>query len=139
MLNYWYICLPQIASYKDNLIELICIHIIERVYVQKSHTPASILHKSIAGRYRPVSYHDGPIKARYRFMKNAYWVTDYLYLSRVVRKCTLDLCSQLRLKSACAFPMSDQGIRWPQEDVLHPLLAEMRPVKILIRLRECAG
>ena len=30
--------------------------------------PASILHKSIAGRYRPVSYPDGPITARYRFM-----------------------------------------------------------------------
>ena len=30
--------------------------------------PASILHKSIAGHYRPVSYPDGPIMARYRFM-----------------------------------------------------------------------
>ena len=30
----------------------------------------SILYKPIAGRYRPVSY---PIKARYRFIKNAYW------------------------------------------------------------------
>ena len=36
-------------------------------------TPASILYKSIAGRYRPVSYPDGPITARYRFIKNAYW------------------------------------------------------------------
>ena len=33
-----------------------------------SGSPASILHKSIAGRYRPVSYPDGPITARYRFM-----------------------------------------------------------------------
>ena len=32
------------------------------------HGPASILHKSIAGRYRPVSYPDGPTTARYRFM-----------------------------------------------------------------------
>ena len=32
------------------------------------HLQASILHKSIAGRYRPVSYPDGPITARYRFM-----------------------------------------------------------------------
>ena len=31
--------------------------------------PASILYKSIAGRYRPVSYPDGPITARYRFIK----------------------------------------------------------------------
>ena len=36
--------------------------------------PASILYKSIAGRYRPVSYPDGPVTARYRFIKNAYWV-----------------------------------------------------------------
>ena len=36
--------------------------------------PASILYESIAGRYRPVSYPDGPISARYRFIKNAYWV-----------------------------------------------------------------
>ena len=31
--------------------------------------PTSILYKSIAGRYRPVSYP----AARYRFIKNAYW------------------------------------------------------------------
>ena len=36
-------------------------------------SPASILYKSIAGRYRPVSYPNGPITARYRFIKNAYW------------------------------------------------------------------
>ena len=30
--------------------------------------PASFLYKSTAGRYRPVSYPDGPITARYRFM-----------------------------------------------------------------------
>ena len=35
--------------------------------------PASILYKSTAGRYRPVSYPDGPITARCRFIKNAYW------------------------------------------------------------------
>ena len=34
---------------------------------------ASILYKSIAGRYRPVSYPDGPITAHYRFIKNAFW------------------------------------------------------------------
>ena len=38
-----------------------------------TNTPASILYKSIAGRYRPVSYPDGPITARYIFIKNAYW------------------------------------------------------------------
>ena len=35
------------------------------------HSPVSILHKSIAGRYRPVRVADGPITARYRFIKNA--------------------------------------------------------------------
>ena len=35
--------------------------------------PASILYKSIAGRYRPVRVADGPITARYRFIKNASW------------------------------------------------------------------
>ena len=37
-------------------------------------SPASILYNSTAGRYRLVSYPDGPITARYRFIKNAYWV-----------------------------------------------------------------
>ena len=35
--------------------------------------PASTVYKSIAGRYRPVSYPDGPITARYRFINNASW------------------------------------------------------------------
>ena len=30
--------------------------------------PASILRKSTSGRHRPVSYPDGPMTARYRFM-----------------------------------------------------------------------
>ena len=33
--------------------------------------PVSILYKSIAGRYRPVRVADGPITARYGFIKNA--------------------------------------------------------------------
>ena len=36
--------------------------------------PVSILYKSISGRYRPVRVADGPITARYRFIKNASWV-----------------------------------------------------------------
>ena len=36
--------------------------------------PVSILYKSIAGHYRPVRVADGPITARYRFIKNANWV-----------------------------------------------------------------
>ena len=36
--------------------------------------PVSILYKSIVGRYRPVRVGDGPVMARYRFIKNASWV-----------------------------------------------------------------
>ena len=46
--------------------------------------PASILYKSIAGRYRPVSYPDGPITARCRFIKNAYW--DMFYVVNIYVK-----------------------------------------------------
>ena len=38
------------------------------------HYPVSILCKHIASRYRPVRVADGPITARYRFIKNASWV-----------------------------------------------------------------
>ena len=37
------------------------------------YIPASIIYKSIAVRYPPVSYPDGPITDRYRFLKNASW------------------------------------------------------------------
>ena len=36
--------------------------------------PSKHSYKSPAGRYRPVSYPDGPMTARCRFIKNAYWV-----------------------------------------------------------------
>ena len=36
-------------------------------------SPVSILHKSIAGRYRSFRVADGPITACYRFMSNASW------------------------------------------------------------------
>ena len=39
--------------------------------------PESIIQKSIAGRYRPVRVADGPITARYGFIKNATWVNDH--------------------------------------------------------------
>ena len=39
--------------------------------------PASILYKSTVGRYRPVSYPDGPITAHCRFIKNGYWVHSF--------------------------------------------------------------
>ena len=43
-------------------------------------TPASILYKSIAGRYRPVRVADGPRTARYRFIKNGYWNIWYAFV-----------------------------------------------------------
>ena len=48
-------------------------------------------------------------------------------------------CAHRRLKSACAFAQSDHSLRCSLEDFLNPCLSKMRPVKILIRLRECAG
>ena len=40
-------------------------------YQLNEYISVSILHKSIAVRYRPVRVADGPITARYRFMYNA--------------------------------------------------------------------
>ena len=37
-------------------------------HLTQNFIPVSILHKSTAGRYRPVRVADGPITARYRFM-----------------------------------------------------------------------
>ena len=45
------------------------------------YIPASILYKSTAGRYRPVSYPDGPITVSCRFIKNAYWDITEKYFS----------------------------------------------------------
>ena len=66
-------------------------------------TPVSILYKSIAGRYRPVRVADGPITARYRFIKNASWdmikipVLNYcvIALVHIGFKSTYDLMSPL--------------------------------------------
>ena len=46
-----------------------------RDHQAKNAYPVSILYKSIAGRYRPVRVADGPITVRYRFIKNASWVS----------------------------------------------------------------
>ena len=40
---------------------------------EETNNPVSILYKSTAGRYRSIRVADGPITARYRFIKNAYW------------------------------------------------------------------
>ena len=46
------------------------------VNVYSGLNPASIMHKSIADRYRPVSYPDGPISARYRVCRMLTWKID---------------------------------------------------------------
>ena len=61
------------------------------------------------------------------------------YINRNVRNVPSDIRAQRRFKSACASVQSDQSLRCPHEETLHPWLSKMRPVKILIRLRECAG
>ena len=51
---------------------------------------------------------------------------------------TCDMCGQRKLNSAytCAVRSKFSLSAW---ETLHPWLSEMRPVKVLIRLRECAG
>ena len=49
-------------------------------HLDNNSNPVSILYKSIAGRYRPVRVADGPITARYRFIKNAKWKIPTSYL-----------------------------------------------------------
>ena len=51
----------------------------------------------------------------------------------------LDIYTLVRLKLTCAFAQCDQSLHCPHEETLHPWLFKMRPVTILIRLRECAG
>ena len=50
-----------------------------------------------------------------------------------------DMCAQGRLRSDCTFAQSDLSLYWAHEETMHPLLSNMSPVKILIRLRKCAG
>ena len=48
-------------------------------------------------------------------------------------------CAPNEDESACTSAQSYQSFRCPHEEILHPKLSKMHPVKILIRLRECAG
>ena len=48
-------------------------------FIEMKNHPVSILYKSIASRYRPVSYPDGPITARCRFIKNASWAFTTIF------------------------------------------------------------
>ena len=69
--------------------------------------PTSILYWSTAGRYRPVSYTDGPITARCRFIKNAY--TDQHAHPRelhVLNQCLLILQVDSECPDQAAIPRS---------------------------------
>ena len=57
--------------------------------------PVCILHKSIAGRYRPVRVADGSITARCRFIKNASWDT----LSDILGWCIFKVSSAVNMIS----------------------------------------
>ena len=43
-----------------------------------------------------------------------------------------DICAKRRLKLACSSAQSDQNIRCPHDDTLHPWLSKMRPRRILM-------
>ena len=63
-------------KYYQLVVCLICTELAQKGIKIKTivtRAPVSILYKSIAGRYRTVSYPDGPITDRYRFIKNASW------------------------------------------------------------------
>ena len=61
------------------------------------------------------------------------------YKSHNVIKIPSDMFAQRRLKKACASAHSDQSLCCPHVETLHPWLSKMRPIKILVRLHECAG
>ena len=51
----------------------------DEVRTQATNSPVSILNKSKAGCYRPVRVADGPITARYIFIKNACWEDHFAH------------------------------------------------------------
>ena len=55
-----------------------------RKHVLLQRNLVSILYKSIAGRYRPVRVADGPITARYRFIKNTSWESPWNYQKKAI-------------------------------------------------------
>ena len=70
--------------------------------------PATILYKSIARRYRPVSYPDGPITARYRFIKNADWVAALIFIT--LRLCVFHCAGVLMKLRATMQPLCRPSI-----------------------------
>ena len=81
-----------------------------------TYFPVSILYKSIAGRYRPVRVADGPITARFRFIKNASWV-QALFLPFILAFCLHRTFNLLTFHLYC-FELS---LHW------HPVWAHRTP------------
>ena len=75
--------------------------------IQEHIIPASILYKSKAGRYRPVSYPDGPITARYRFIKNAYWDNS---AASSEKKLPSNMHKMRIFRSSCAYAKYHPGL-----------------------------
>ena len=69
----WKRCICYIGNHLLNNQSVLFVFVASQ-FIQRKVSPVSILYKSIAGRYRPVSYPDWPITACYRFIKNASWV-----------------------------------------------------------------
>ena len=67
--------------------------------------PVRILYHSIAGRYRPVSYPDGPITTRYRFIKNARWV-----VWQCITLCKVEHLGELYGHKALTLHRADLGL-----------------------------
>ena len=63
----------------------------------------------------------------------------HLYMKCNVRTRTFWHRHKRRLKSSRASAQSDQILCCAHEETLHPRLSKMSPVRILIRLHECAG
>ena len=65
------------------------------------------------------------------------FIVGFYGLNRDARKVpsNIHVRAQRRLRSDCASAQSDQSLRCPHVETLHPWLSKMHPVKILIRLR----
>ena len=62
------------------------------------------------------------------------------HMSYKVRKHTfLHIWAQQRLIPACTSTQSNQSLHCLHEEILHPWLSKMHPVKILIRFCKCMG
>ena len=60
-------------------------------------------------------------------------------LIRNVRKRTFRHMRPAKIRNSCTSAQSDQRLHCPHEESLQPWLSKMRPVKIQISLRKCAG